>query len=69
MVKLRELRSELKQLGFTPRPGKGSHEVWSHPFQPGRTVVLSGANGDDAKPFQVSKVRQFRRGLMVYERQ
>ena len=67
MVKLRELRSELRQLGFIPRPGKGSHEIWTDPLRPRRKVVLSGAGGKDARPFQISKVRQFRRGMMVYE--
>lgn len=65
-VKLRVLRSELRQLGLTPRQGKGSHEIWTDPDQPGRRVVLYGSGGDDAKSFQVSKVRQFRRGTMIY---
>jgi predicted RNA binding protein YcfA (HicA-like mRNA interferase family) len=69
MVKLRELRSELRQLGFVPRQGKGSHEVWTDPQRPRRNVVLSGAGGEDAKPFQISKVRRFRRGMMVYDEQ
>ena len=29
--KLRELKAMLRQAGFVPRAGKGSHMVWSHP--------------------------------------
>jgi predicted RNA binding protein YcfA (HicA-like mRNA interferase family) len=65
-MKLRALRSELRQLGFEARRGKGSHEIWTDPEQPRRKVVLYGLGGDDAKPFQVSKVRRFQRGTMIY---
>jgi predicted RNA binding protein YcfA (HicA-like mRNA interferase family) len=67
MIKLRALRSELRQLGFEPRQGKGSHEIWTDPERPRRKVVLYGPGGDDAKPFQVSKVRQFQRRMMIFE--
>jgi predicted RNA binding protein YcfA (HicA-like mRNA interferase family) len=60
MVKLSVLRRELEELGFSSRPGKGSHEVWTHPGY-GRNVVLHGAGGRDAKPSQVAKVRRFHR--------
>ncbi len=38
------------------RPGKGSHTVWGHTLVPD-TVTLSGADGDDAKPYQEREVR------------
>jgi len=60
MVKLSALRRELQELGFSCRQGRGSHEVWTCPGY-GRNVVLHGADGEDAKPYQVAKVRRFRR--------
>jgi predicted RNA binding protein YcfA (HicA-like mRNA interferase family) len=53
--KIRELKSMLAKAGFTYRPGKGSHTVWTHPRVRGR-VVLSGNDGDDAKPYQAKQV-------------
>lgn len=54
--KIRELRRSLNRAGFALRPGKGSHTVWTHPRYHGR-VVVSGNDGDDAKPYQESAVR------------
>jgi hypothetical protein len=55
--KIRELKSILSKAGFTSRSGKGRHTVWSHPRSPGKQVVLSGNDGDDAKPYQEKQVR------------
>jgi predicted RNA binding protein YcfA (HicA-like mRNA interferase family) len=55
--KIRELKSMLEKAGFTSRPGKGSHTVWSHP-KVRRRVVLSGNDGDDAKPYQEKEVKR-----------
>lgn len=30
-MKYRELSVKLRAAGFTPRQGKGDHEVWTHP--------------------------------------
>jgi predicted RNA binding protein YcfA (HicA-like mRNA interferase family) len=49
--KLRELKASLRKAGFTQRTGKGSHTVWLHPSLDA-TIVLSGNDGDDAKPYQ-----------------
>ncbi len=54
--KIRELKADLREAGFTERPGKGSHTVWSHPRFRGR-LVLAGKDGDDAKPYQEKDVR------------
>jgi predicted RNA binding protein YcfA (HicA-like mRNA interferase family) len=54
--KIRELKRILSKAGFTSRSGKGSHTVWSHTQLPGKQVVLSGNDGDDAKPYQEKKV-------------
>ena len=53
---LRELKGDLRQAGFSERPGKGSHTVWHHPLVPGR-VVLSESDGDDAKRYQERMAR------------
>jgi predicted RNA binding protein YcfA (HicA-like mRNA interferase family) len=52
--KLRELKQMLRKAGFTCKAGKGSHTKWKHPRA--KTVVLSGKDGDDAKPYQEREV-------------
>jgi predicted RNA binding protein YcfA (HicA-like mRNA interferase family) len=54
--KIRELKSLLRKAGFTDRPGKGSHTVWTHPQLP-QSLTLSGNDGDDAKPYQEKEVQ------------
>ncbi len=55
--KLRELKEELRKAGCVWHSGKGSHTVWSHP-RLAEVVVLSGNDGDDAKPYQERAVRR-----------
>jgi predicted RNA binding protein YcfA (HicA-like mRNA interferase family) len=55
--KIRQLKKMLRKAGFTSRPGKGSHTVWTHP-RASRSVVLSGNDGDDAQPYQEKEVRE-----------
>jgi predicted RNA binding protein YcfA (HicA-like mRNA interferase family) len=54
--KIRELKAELKRVGFEWRPGKGSHQVWFHRSIPDQ-VTISGNDGDDAKPYLEKQVR------------
>jgi predicted RNA binding protein YcfA (HicA-like mRNA interferase family) len=56
--KVRELKADLRRAGCTERAGKGSHTVWLHPLVTSR-FVLSGGDGDDAKPYQERKLRAF----------
>jgi len=56
-LKLRQLKAMLRHSGFTSRPGKGSHSIWTHPKRPTIRLVLSGSNGSDARPYQVTRVR------------
>ena len=51
--KIRELVTALEQAGFRRKIGKGSHRKYIHPD--GRQLVLSGQDGDDAKPYQESR--------------
>jgi predicted RNA binding protein YcfA (HicA-like mRNA interferase family) len=54
--KIRELKMMLRKAGFVSRPGKGSHTVWIHALLIG-TITISGADGDDARPYQEKDVR------------
>ena len=39
-MKYRDLVKELRQAGFTARPGKGDHEVWSGPNGARAVIVV-----------------------------
>jgi predicted RNA binding protein YcfA (HicA-like mRNA interferase family) len=54
--KIRELKSILLKAGFTYRPGKGSHTVWSHP-RLNYSLTLSGKDSGDADRYQEKDVR------------
>lgn len=56
--KIRNLKADLGKAGFVWEPDKGSHVHWF--FQPDPTirVLLSGNDGDDAKPYQIKDVRE-----------
>jgi predicted RNA binding protein YcfA (HicA-like mRNA interferase family) len=54
--KVRQLIAELERAGFMNRGGKGSHRNFTH--AKGLRVTLSGATGDDAKPYQERDVRR-----------
>jgi predicted RNA binding protein YcfA (HicA-like mRNA interferase family) len=54
--KVRELVAELERAGFVNRGGKGSHKNLIHPNGP--RLTISGAPGDDAKPYQERDVKQ-----------
>jgi predicted RNA binding protein YcfA (HicA-like mRNA interferase family) len=54
--KIRELKVMLRKAGFFCRSAKGSHTIWEHSDLPG-SIVLSGGDGDDAKPYQEKDVR------------
>jgi hypothetical protein len=50
--KLRELRADLRRVGWVLVRQTGSHQTWRHPDLPGVSIRLSGGDGDDAKPYQ-----------------
>jgi predicted RNA binding protein YcfA (HicA-like mRNA interferase family) len=58
--KIRELKRDLRKAGYAavPNRGKGSHTVWEHPLV-ADDLTLAGHDGDDAKPYQESDVRDF----------
>ena len=56
--KIRQLKATLSKAGFTFRPGKGSHTVWTHPALSEDELTLSGSDGKDAKLYQVKDVQK-----------
>ena len=54
--KIRELIAELDRAGFVNCGGRGSHRNFVHPSV-SKPVTISGADGDDAKQYQVRAVR------------
>jgi predicted RNA binding protein YcfA (HicA-like mRNA interferase family) len=56
-LKIRQLKAQLKNAGFSSRPGKGSHTVWEHPNLPHVRVTIAGKDGDDARRYLVEEVQ------------
>lgn len=56
--KIRQLIADLQRAGFmaVKGGGKGSHRKFSHPKA--RSVILSGADGEDAHHYQERDVRR-----------
>ncbi|MDP9352987.1 MAG: type II toxin-antitoxin system HicA family toxin [Chloroflexota bacterium] len=54
--KVRDLKRDLRRAGFSQRPGKGSHTVWSHSLLPDNWT-MSGNDSDDARHYQEREVR------------
>jgi hypothetical protein len=71
MEKMSTLRSTLRELGFTSRPGHGNHEVWTDPAQPRRRVILYGKDSNESHKLQITQARDtkrtFKRGTMIYQ--
>lgn len=55
--KIRELKSMLRKAGFTYRPGKGSHSVWSHP-KLAKSIIIAGKDGNDARLYSEKEVNE-----------
>lgn len=47
----------LTQAGFTFKPAKGSHTKWTH-TKLTKTIIISGKDGSDAKPYLEKQVQQ-----------
>jgi hypothetical protein len=61
--KVRQLKADMRNFGFRRRPGKGSHTKWEHHLLPDLLVIISGNDGDDAKPYQEKEVQDALRKL------
>ncbi len=56
--KLRQLRADLRALGFVLVRTTGSHETWRHPT--GVKATVAGADGADAKRYQEGELAEAR---------
>jgi predicted RNA binding protein YcfA (HicA-like mRNA interferase family) len=45
--KIRQIKKLLTKAGYEWRPGKGSHQVWTHPLLED-AIVIARKDGDDA---------------------
>lgn len=61
--KIRQLKAALLKAGFSWRPGKGSHTIWTNSNIPDLEVTLSGRDGDDAQRYQTKQVQNALRRL------
>jgi len=57
--KLRQLKADLREVGAYQVSQEGSHAKWKHPLVPVKMLILSGHDGDDAKPYQEKAVRDW----------
>ncbi|NKB17242.1 MAG: type II toxin-antitoxin system HicA family toxin [Pseudanabaena sp. CRU_2_10] len=48
----------LMKAGFTYRPGKGIHTVWSQILLPDEPITIAGKDGDDAKLYLEKQIKQ-----------
>jgi predicted RNA binding protein YcfA (HicA-like mRNA interferase family) len=55
--KLRQLRRDLRQAGWSVVRQTGSHQIWKHPRLLGTEVNLAGQDGADAHQYQERDVR------------
>lgn len=49
--KIRQLKADLRKIGAYQISQEGSHTKWKHSLVPTSTLILSGHDGDDAKPY------------------
>jgi len=54
---IRQLKADLRKIGAYQVSQEGSHTKWKHPLVTSSTLILSGHDGDDAKPYQEKAVR------------
>jgi predicted RNA binding protein YcfA (HicA-like mRNA interferase family) len=56
--KVRQLRADLRRVGWSIVRQAGSHQIWKHPLLPGVEVNLAGQDGADAHRYQERDVRE-----------
>ncbi len=61
--KIRQLKTDLRKAGVYQVSQEGSHTKWKHPLVPASMLILSGHDGDDAKPYQEKAVRDLLREI------
>lgn len=55
--RIRDLKAELRNAGARQTGQERSHTKWKRPLVPGTLLVLSGHEGDEAKPYQIRDLR------------
>lgn len=66
--KIRQLKADLRKAGAAQVSQESSHVKWKHPLVPGMDVVLTGHDGNDAKPYQEKKVSELLRQIAEAQR-
>ncbi len=66
--KIRQLKGDLRKAEAYLVSQDGSHSKWRHPLVPASTLILSGHDGDDAKPYQERAVRDLLRRIAEAKR-
>jgi predicted RNA binding protein YcfA (HicA-like mRNA interferase family) len=61
--KIRQLKTDLRKAGAYQVSQEGSHTKWKHPLVPASMLILSGHDGDDAKPYQEKAMRDLLREI------
>ena len=61
--KIRQLKADLRKAGAYLVSQSGSHTKWKHSLAPESMLILSGHDGDDAKPYQERAVRDLLREI------
>lgn len=57
--KIRQLKADLREAGASQVSQEGSHAKWRHPLVAVKILILSGHDGDDAKPYQEKAVHDW----------
>lgn len=61
--KIRQLKADLRKIGAYQVSQEGSHTKWKHSLVSSSTLILSGHDGDAAKPYQEKAVRDLLREI------
>ncbi len=67
--KVRQVKADLRALGFYNRGGKGDHTNWIHPALPAMLITVAGQDGQDCQPYNEGDLRKARRALAALRRQ
>jgi hypothetical protein len=66
--KIRQLKADLRHVGFTSRTGVGDHTFWTDPGAPGIACSPDGRDGQDAHHYQEREVRNAIRAVEAAKR-
>jgi predicted RNA binding protein YcfA (HicA-like mRNA interferase family) len=61
--KVRQIKADLRTLGFHNRGGDGSHTNWIHPLLPGTRITVAGKDSEDCRHYNENDLRKARQAL------